>query len=530
MSKSATILGLAAAASAAVAPAYGSSAPAYGGSSAPAYGGSSAPAYGASSSVAWSGVPSSSIPAYPASSSAGGVVPSSSSVVNYPSSSSSYYPSSSSAAPTSPPFPGCWSECFQEAGVTSESEVCGNEEVATCIHEKCDCADTSSYFAWYNDYCEAPSSSSSVVVSPSSSSVVYYGSSSSVVYYGSSSSAVYYGSSSSSIPFSPVSSSASAPPSQPTIACWGECFAENSITSEDQLCGNTAVDACISEKCDCEDDKAYWAWYESYCPAPSSSSASPTTPTVPATPTPTDCWSKCFEEAGIASEDELCGNTAVDQCISSTCSPEEDKAYWAWYLSYCPSTGPVTTPCVTPSSSATPSTTPSATPSSPVDSCWSSCFAENDVTSEASLCGNDKVSQCIHDTCSAAEDAAYWNWYNGFCVATSTGTTTVTTVCTPLSTPYSPVTTTYVSTETYGWGPATSGPATGLPTPPASPPAPYGGYTPSSAAAVSPAGPTGTGYASPSASQWAPVPATGAGAATKPGVFFAAAMALVALF
>ena len=239
----------------------------------------------------------------------------------------------------------------------------------------------------------------------------------------------------------------------------------------------------------------------------------------------------------MTSEAAVCGNEEVATCIHDKCDCEDTSSYFSWYNGYC--TAPSSSAVVYPSSSSAvvvyPSSTivtsASATPSSPIDSCWATCFAENGVTSEASLCGNDAVSQCIHDTCCAAEDAAYWNWYNGFCVATSTGTTTVTTVCTPLTTPYGAVTTTYVSTVTYGWGPGTSAAATtGLPAPPASAPAPYSGYTPTSAAAVGTAAPSGTGYASPTASQWAPVPATGAGAATKPGVFLAAAMALVALF
>ena len=128
---------------------------------------------------------------------------------------------------------------------------------------------------------------------------------------------------------------------------------------------------------------------------------------------------------------------------------------------------------------------------------------------------------------SAALDKAYWDWYTGFCVAASSSVVTVTTVYTPTVTPYGAVSTTYEYTSEYGYTPVSSSPATGLPVPPASPVAPYGGY---STAAWGTATSTGAAYASPSASQWAPVPATGAGAVTKPGAFFAAAMALAAFF
>lgn len=148
-------------------------------------------------------------------------------------------------------------------------------------------------------------------------------------------------------------------------------------------------------------------------------------------------------------------------------------------------------------------------------------------------------------------DKAYWDWYTGYCTAETTTVITVTTVYTPTVTPYSPVTTTYEYTSEYGWTAAPSAPASGLPYPPASPVAPYGG---SSAGAIpgystpAAAAPTGKqsryaksysnhrlltflpGYGAPSASAWAPVPATGAGSVTKPGFFLAAAMAVAAFF
>jgi hypothetical protein len=131
-------------------------------------------------------------------------------------------------------------------------------------------------------------------------------------------------------------------------------------------------------------------------------------------------------------------------------------------------------------------------------------------------------------------DKAYWDWYTGYCVAATTSVITVTTVYTQTVTPYSPVTTTYEYTSEWGYTPVESSPATGLPYPPVSPVAPYGSYSsagaipgysaPASGAAVP------TGYAAPSASAWAPVPATGAGAVTKPGFVLAAAMAFAAFF
>ena len=100
------------------------------------------------------------------------------------------------------------------------------------------------------------------------------------------------------------------------------------------------------------------------------------------------------------------------------------------------------------------------------------------------------------------------------------------------------ITTTYITTSTIPATPIETSPATyGLPSPPASTPVGpvgYGSTTPASPVGYSTpvAQPTGgvTGYPSPSASSWSPVPATGAGAMNKPGFFIAAAMALVALF
>jgi hypothetical protein len=127
-------------------------------------------------------------------------------------------------------------------------------------------------------------------------------------------------------------------------------------------------------------------------------------------------------------------------------------------------------------------------------------------------------------------DKAYWDWYNGYCVAETTIVVTVTTVYTPTVTPYSPVTTTYEYTSEYGYTAVESSPVTALPVPPAYPVAPYTTYPAPgySAGATGVAAPTG--YAAPSASAWAPVPATGAAALTKPGMLFAAAMAFAAFF
>ena len=197
----------------------------------------------------------------------------------------------------------------------------------------------------------APVSSDPAPVYPSNSGAWPSASSSSPVDPVSSSAYPIYPSGSS---VAPVSSS-TVPSATPTPTCWSDCFQENGVTSEDDLCGNTAVNACISENCCAEDDKAYWAWYTGFCPAasssapvsPISSSAVPVYPSgssvapvsssiVPsATPTPT-CWTSCFAEAQISSEDELCGNTQVNQCIYTTCSSDDDKAYWAWYESFCP--------------------------------------------------------------------------------------------------------------------------------------------------------------------------------------------------
>ena len=69
------------------------------------------------------------------------------------------------------------------------------------------------------------------------------------------------------------------------------------------------------------------------------------------------CWTACFSQAGITSESQLCGNTAVDKCIQSTCSSAEDKAYWTWYNSYCPATSSA---AVSASASAVPSSAASS--------------------------------------------------------------------------------------------------------------------------------------------------------------------------
>ena len=106
---------------------------------------------------------------------------------------------------------------------------------------------------------------------------------------------------------------------------------------------------------------------------PGESTAAPVVPSGEPTPT---CWTKCFEKAGITSEDQLCGNTAVNACIAKDCCKEEDKAYWTWYSDFCPApssgAGPISSsviwsapsyPSADPSSVAAP-VYPSADPSS----------------------------------------------------------------------------------------------------------------------------------------------------------------------
>lgn len=168
------------------------------------------------------------------------------------------------------------------------------------------------------------------------------------------------------------------------LGCWGACFAKAGITSEASLCGNTEVSNCICDTCDKADDESYKAWLASYCSSSSSVSASAVasssgwaaysgssagaqsasssgigyyggsassgyatgtisySASASATPTP-GCWEKCFGQAGITAESQLCGNTQVDACIQATCSASEDKAYWSWYESYCGATGYSTT-------------------------------------------------------------------------------------------------------------------------------------------------------------------------------------------
>ena len=61
----------------------------------------------------------------------------------------------------------------------------------------------------------------------------------------------------------------------------------------------------------------------------------------------------------------------------------------------------------------------------PLPTCWTECFEANAVASEADLCGNDAVSACVHDGCSAEDDKAYWSWYDSFCPASSSGSAVV---------------------------------------------------------------------------------------------------------
>ena len=74
------------------------------------------------------------------------------------------------------------------------------------------------------------------------------------------------------------SSAAPVPSGSAFPSCWSTCFAENGSPSEAELCGNDAVSKCIHDTCSSEEDKAYWAWYNSYCSAPASSSAAPSYP------------------------------------------------------------------------------------------------------------------------------------------------------------------------------------------------------------------------------------------------------------
>jgi hypothetical protein len=112
-------------------------------------------------------------------------------------------PVSSSTVPSATPTPTCWSACFEKAGITDESQLCGNTEVDKCIHDTCCKEEDEAYWSWYDSYC--PSPSSSVPVSPVSSSAIPYGS-------GSSSWAAAV---SSSVPSYPAGSSAAAVSSAP---------------------------------------------------------------------------------------------------------------------------------------------------------------------------------------------------------------------------------------------------------------------------------------------------------------------------
>ncbi len=411
--------------------------------------------------------------------------------------------------------------------------------------------------------------SSSIPAYPSSTPAAYTSSASSAVGYSSvpvaySSSASPVSSSAYAISSSVVPSSTSSAPPAPTCDCWSKCFEAAGVSGEGELCGNSEVSSCIATTCSNEEDKNYWTWYNSFCSAVPTSSVTSTysaSATVSssssvsssATPTPS-CWNDCFGQAGITSEEQLCGNQQVNSCIYYTCSAEEDQAYWSWYNSFCPAPSTSTVPAsetypVTTSSS-TVSSTSSAPTTTATGDCWEVCFAENNVESQASLCGNDAVSKCIHDTCSADLDKAYWDWYNGYCTPT-TGVSTLTTICTPTEPATTgattgatteippPYTTTYETTYTTPASPVETAPVdSGLPPAPstwvpatsAAPPAPYNSPAWSSPYSY-PVAPTGTGSAwSPNASPsgYVPVPATGAGAANKAGGLIAVVVAAAA--
>jgi len=358
------------------------------------------------------------------------------------------------------------------------------------------------------------------------------------------SSSAYYSS-------SVVPSSTSSSPPAPTCDCWSKCFEAAGVSGEDELCGNSEVSSCIATTCSDEEDKNYWTWYNGFCDAVPTSSISATysasttaSSTGSATPTPT-CWNDCFGQAGITAEEQLCGNQQVNSCIYYTCSAEEDQAYWSWYNSFCPAPSTSSVPA---SETYPVTTSSSSTSSAPVTTatgdCWEVCFAENDVESQASLCGNDAVSKCIHDTCSADLDKAYWDWYNGYCTPT-TGVSTLTTICTPTEPATTgattgippPYTTTYETTYTTPASPVETAPVdSGLPPAPstwvpatsAAPPAPWNSPAWSSPYSY-PVAPTGSAW-SPNASPsgYVPVPATGAGAANKAGGLIAVVVAAVA--
>lgn len=68
--------------------------------------------------------------------------------------------------------------------------------------------------------------------------------------------------------------------------------------------------------------------------APVYSSAAPV-PSSPSSPVLPECWSFCFNKFGNPSEEELCGNEAVQDCICNHCEKADDKAYKAWIKDYC---------------------------------------------------------------------------------------------------------------------------------------------------------------------------------------------------
>lgn len=107
----------------------------------------------------------------------------------------------------------------------------------------------------------------------------------------------------------------------------------------------------------------------SYAAPPSSSPVSPVSsaPAPSGTPEFPACWSTCFAENGNPSEDELCGNTAVSDCIKSGCEESDAAAYEGWMADYC-GVSSSSTPVGPTGSSSVPATSYPVTSSYPAES------------------------------------------------------------------------------------------------------------------------------------------------------------------
>ena len=112
--------------------------------------------------------------------------------------------------------------------------------------------------------------------------------------------------------------------------------------------------------------------------------------------TTSDCWSVAWTSSTCVTDPVTTSSCTTQVTTTSSCSSMTTTSGWA-----------------------APASVSAAPASASTPACWSACFAQAGIAAESDLCGNTEVDACIHDTCTPAEDKAYWTWYESYCSSSS---------------------------------------------------------------------------------------------------------------